>query len=316
MNKLKIFFFLLLGSIHYMSYEQSVPQGISYQAIARDATGQILENTTVNLTVGILQNNNLVWEELHSLTTNQFGLITTTIGNGVSTGNGLLGGFDEILWFDGDYSGQFGIEVNGGDFIDLGTTLFLTVPYAFHAQTVEDKNDADADPINELIDSAVLDSDILTITENGIDHVVDFSSLSQDDDWVTNGNTVYNNTSKIGVGTDSPTSTFHANESVSYHITPIDENNSGMTLNETQHIIIGNVTNNSIVINLPDATTCEGREYIVKAFSSAGGNEIILNAQIGQTIDVFSNSINLSGNSMDYVTIISDGANWWIIGNN
>jgi len=316
MNKIKTFFLLFLSTISIVHLGQSVPQGISYQAIARDVSGQIFENTNIDVTVGILQDNNLVWEELHNVTTNQFGLINLIIGEGVSTNNGNLGDFDQIQWFNGSYSGQFGIEVEGEEYIDLGVTLFLTVPYAFHAQTVENNNDDDADPSNELINTVVLDNDILTISENGIDHSVDFSTLSQDDDWVTNGNIVYNNTSQIGIATNSPTSTFHANASVSFQITSIDENNSGITLNETHHILIGDVTNNSIVVNLPDATSCEGREYIVKAYSSAGGNEITLIAQPGQTIDVFSNSISLNGNSMDYITVISNGVNWWIISSN
>lgn len=316
MHKLKIFISLFFSFLSLSFLCQSVPQGISYQAIAREGNGQIFENTNMNVTVGILQNNNLVWEEIHSVTSNQFGLIYFTIGEGVSTGNGSLNAFDEIQWFVGSYSGQFGIEVDGEDFIDLGTTTFLTVPYAFHAQTVENNDDADADPTNELIDSIVLDNDILTITESGIEHDVDLSPLTHDDDWIINGNTVYNNTNNIGINTNSPTSSFHANASVSYGVTSLDENNSGLALNETHHIVVGNVTDGNIVLSLPDATTCEGREYIIKAFASAGGNEITVNAQLGQTIDFFNSSISLSGNSMDYVNLVSDGNNWWIIGNN
>ena len=316
MNKLKFFavFFYCISS--YFAFSQDVPQGISYQAIARDSQGQPFENTNMNVTVGILQNNTLVWEEIHNVTSNQFGLIVLVIGNGVSTGNGTLNDFNEIQWFSGEYSGQFGIEVDGGDFIDLGTTTFLTVPYAFHAQTVENIDDADANPNNELIDNITLDNTILTISENGVEHDVDLSTLTQDEDWTINGNTVYNTTSQIGIGTNSPTSTFHADASVSYQITSLDQNNSGLTLNENHHVIVGNVTDGSIVLNLPDATTCEGREYIIKAFASAGGNEITINAQPGQTIDFFNNTYSLSGNSMDYANLISDGNNWWIIGNN
>lgn len=316
MNNFKLFGVFLLCLLTNVGDGQSVPQGISYQAIARDANGQIIENSNVNVTVGILQDNLLVWEELHSLTTNQFGLLTLIIGEGVNTSNGTLADFDQINWFDGSYSGQFGIELDGGDFIDLGTTVFLTVPYAFHAQTVENSDDADPNPANELIEEVTLNDDQLTITENGIDHSVDLSSIGQDDDWTTNGSVIYNNTNQIGIGTESPTSTFHANASVSYQVTSLDENDSDITLNDTHHVVIGNVTNNSIDINLPDATSCAGRVYTLKAYSSAGGNNITIHTQPGQTIDVFSNSINLNGNSMDYVTVVSDGLNWWITGGN
>ncbi len=316
MNSLKFFTTLLLFALPTLFFSQSVPQGISYQAVARDATGQVYENTNVTVTVGILQNNILVWEEIHDVTTNQFGLISLTIGQGVDTQNGTLSNFEDIPWSTGSYTGQFGIEVDGGDYIDLGTSQFLTVPFAFYAQTVENTDDADADPSNELITNATLDNDILTITENGIDHQVDFTSLSQDDDWQTNGNIVYNDNSQVAVGTNTPTSTFHVAGSVSHQVTSIDENNAGLTLNDSHHVIVADVENGSFQINLPDATACQGREYIIKAYSTAGGNSLTVTTQAGQTIDIFSNSINLNGNSMKYVTLISDGANWWITGNN
>lgn len=316
MNNLKIITTFLVIFISSIVLAQDVPQGISYQAIARDSQGEIYSNTDINVTVGILQNNILVWEELHGVTTNQFGLISLIIGEGVSTNGGSLGDFDEILWFDGSYSGQFGIEVNGEDFIDLGTTLFLTVPYAFHAQTVENIDDADADPTNELITETVLENDILIITENGIDHAVDLSDLSQDDDWETNGNIVFNTTDMVGIGTNDPTSNFHADASVSYNVLSIDENNAGLTLNANHHIVLANVTNAAFTINLPDAGSCNGREYTIKSISTGGGNQLTIAAQPGQVIDLFDNTLDLSGNSLDYLTVVSDGVNWWIIGSN
>lgn len=358
MNKLKLLVFLLTSLTTSSLVGQNVPQGISYQAIARDADGSIFENTEINVTIGILNTSLLVWEEIHTVSTNQFGLISLIIGEGVSTAEGSLNNFDEILWFDDTYFAQIGIEVDGGDLIDLGNTQFLTVPYAFHAQTVENIDDADADPTNEIITDFTLvantltiqeggaqfqvdlssfsqvddadanptnelitdvtldNNDMLTIEEGGAQFQVDLSLLSQDEDWEVNGNTVFNDTGSVGIGTNSPTSNFHADASVSYNILTIDENNNGLTLSDIHHVVIANVTNANMTINLPDAGSCEGREYVIKSYSTGGGNELTVTAQIGQVIDLFDNTLDLNGNSMDAVTLISDGSNWWILSNN
>jgi hypothetical protein len=73
------FIFLLLSFIFLSVSEGSAqaPQGFNYQAVARDVSGNELVNTDMSVKIGILSGSSadsLVWEEIHSVTTNDYGL--------------------------------------------------------------------------------------------------------------------------------------------------------------------------------------------------------------------------------------------------
>ncbi|MFN3916094.1 MAG: hypothetical protein ACK4K0_00005, partial [Flavobacteriales bacterium] len=135
-------------------FSQTVPQGISYQAVMRDNTGQPLASQAITVRFSVRQNapNGAIhWQEIHAVTTNQYGLFLANIGQGTSTGTGSLASFSAIDWSTGVYFVE--VEGNdGGGFVNLGTSQLLSVPYALHARTVEidEVNDADNDPTNEL----------------------------------------------------------------------------------------------------------------------------------------------------------------------
>ena len=79
----KVLFSLLLTAICSITLAQSVPNKINYQAIARDANGDVLDNQSLNVTIGILAGSPtgiLKYEESHSVTTNQYGLFYLKIG--------------------------------------------------------------------------------------------------------------------------------------------------------------------------------------------------------------------------------------------
>lgn len=115
------------------------PQGINYQAVARTNTGTLLSNATMNVRLTILSdtaNSIIQYQELHNnVTTNQFGLFTLVIGQGTSTGAGLVT-FTNIPW--GTNNTFFKIEVdNGQGYFSMGTIKFWSVPYAFFAGSVQ-----------------------------------------------------------------------------------------------------------------------------------------------------------------------------------
>jgi len=122
-----IFFFAFAG----MGYSQS-PDAVNYQAIARDGSGVLLANQSLTVRIGVYSGvggATKIYEETHSLTTNQFGLFSLKIG----TGTVLSGTFSTIGWGDNEH--HFMVEVDDGvsGFVDLGKTQFLSVPYALHA---------------------------------------------------------------------------------------------------------------------------------------------------------------------------------------
>ena len=64
---------------------QTAPQAFNYQAIARDISGNVLADQPVGLLISIPKTSPLgtvEYSEMHTVTTNQFGLFTLKIGNG------------------------------------------------------------------------------------------------------------------------------------------------------------------------------------------------------------------------------------------
>lgn len=125
-------FALLLLSI---SVHAQVPQGINYQAVVRNDEGIVLPNQFVSLRISIHEGaiDGLInYAEVHSLTTNDFGLVNLIIGEGdVETG-----AFDAIPWGENSFFAEIELDEDGGaNFQSIGTQQLLSVPYALHAET-------------------------------------------------------------------------------------------------------------------------------------------------------------------------------------
>jgi hypothetical protein len=111
---MKQVFALALCSITLMLTAQS-PQSISYQAILRDNVGVLIENANdvgvhVSIIQGSLLENNVVYVEDHSTTTNANGLFTIEIGNGVVAS----GNYPTIQWGAGPFFLKTEIDPLGG----------------------------------------------------------------------------------------------------------------------------------------------------------------------------------------------------------
>lgn len=120
--------FVLIGQL-----SAQVPQAFNYQAVARNAAGDILENQTVGLKLTIHQGSSsgiIVYSETHSPTTNQFGLFTVALGQGTV----VSGTFSSITWSTGNYWLQVQMDPAGGTtYANMGTDQLLTVPFAMYA---------------------------------------------------------------------------------------------------------------------------------------------------------------------------------------
>jgi len=110
------------------------PQGFNYQAVARSSNGSVLQNTTIAVRISILDvslTGNIIYSELHHPNTNQFGLFTLVIGNGLV----LSGNFASISW--GNSNKFLKVELdpaNGTNYSLIGTSQLLSVPYALYAE--------------------------------------------------------------------------------------------------------------------------------------------------------------------------------------
>lgn len=149
MRKLLLAFVTIILSV---SIYAQAPKGFSYQAVVRDNAGQIIPNQSVGVLISILQGSStgtLVCSQYYTVTTNDFGLMTLFVGQG----SPLVGNFPAIDWGANTYFLQVDIDVTGGtNYQTMGVTQLMSVPYALHATTVEvdNINDADSDPTNEL----------------------------------------------------------------------------------------------------------------------------------------------------------------------
>ncbi len=133
---MKNIYLLILLFIGVSASAQS-PDKMSYQAVLRDANGEILKNQDVSIQFSVLQTSisgTSVYQEDHKLTTNSNGLVSVHIGTGtVSSGD-----FSTIDWSEGPYFLQSEIDPNGGtNYVIRSTSELVSVPYALYANKAE-----------------------------------------------------------------------------------------------------------------------------------------------------------------------------------
>lgn len=199
MKKSLIFLFILM-ELGICAIAQ-VPAGFNYQAVIRNKSGEIIANHQVSFKISILSNpedGTSTYVETQEATTNEFGLVSLQIGRG----NKQSGEFNPSKWGSDSHFMKVELDAEGGNsYSHISTTQLMAVPYAFHAQTVEnDKvNDADADATNE-IQTMSLSGTELTLS-NGGGTVTLPSSGEGGDNWGTQK--VISGASLTGDGTAS-----------------------------------------------------------------------------------------------------------------
>ncbi len=111
------------------------PNLFQYQAVVRDASGTALVNQPVNFQVSIISGSitgTVEYIETHTASTNAFGIVTLTIGNGIP----VTGTFVSVNWGSASHYIKVEADPTGGtSYLDMGTTQLLSVPYALYAET-------------------------------------------------------------------------------------------------------------------------------------------------------------------------------------
>ena len=130
------FFLLLLNLVSFSIAHAQSPQALNYsESVVRDNSGKIIVNQLVSVRITVLDDSTsgtILYRETHSVTTNQFGLITLPIGMGTA----LSGTFSGISWGSGLKYLEVEIDPAGGsNYANMGTTQLLSVPYALYAQS-------------------------------------------------------------------------------------------------------------------------------------------------------------------------------------
>ena len=113
------------------------PEGIVYQAEARDNSGELYQNTSLDVKISILKDyaqGELVWIGNHQVTTNNYGMFVLVIGTGTNDAGYV---FDDIAW--GKFPHFLNVQVKKSEsetWIDMGTEQFLSVPYVITSYSI------------------------------------------------------------------------------------------------------------------------------------------------------------------------------------
>ena len=124
----KLFTLIVIVAMTISVFAQA-PQKMSYQAVIRNSSDQLVTNHAVGMQISILQGSSsgaVVYTETQTPTTNANGLMSIEIGDGE--------GFDAIDWANGPYFIKTETDPTGGTSYSItGTSELLSVPYALYS---------------------------------------------------------------------------------------------------------------------------------------------------------------------------------------
>lgn len=113
------------------------PQKMSYQAVIRNSSGELLANAYIGMKISILQGSvtgTEVFSETHETATSSNGLVSIEIGGG----RPATGTFNSIDWASGTYFIKTETDPTGGSNYSIsGTSQLLSVPYSIYAEKVK-----------------------------------------------------------------------------------------------------------------------------------------------------------------------------------
>ncbi|GIV32718.1 MAG: hypothetical protein KatS3mg031_0253 [Chitinophagales bacterium] len=274
MKKYAFLFALMLGMC--INLKAQMPGAFKYQAVARDAFGNVITDKTMSVRISILSGATVEYSEVHSVTTNAYGLFSIAVGNGSPE----QGDFLSIRWNENSHSLRVEIDPEGGsNFMFIGMSDILAVPYAIHAETVTYNDDADADPTNEIQDLRLVGS-ILRITGHPSPTYIDLSTVNTDNQMLSY---------------DADNYMLHIQNGNSVNLSTLKEDADADPTNELQ-----TVTQNGAIVTLSH----NGGSFSIEDGDPSPTNEV-------QTLSMTGNTITLShgGGSVTVVETDGDPAN-------
>lgn len=331
---MKNVFFTLVFTLFFITIYAQTPQAVCYQGAATDLQGNELVSQNISLQISILSGNingTIEWVERHTTTTDEFGLFSINIGQGVGLG-GQQPTFSDIDWKSGAYFLRVEMDVNGGTNYDLmGTSQMISVPYALHAGTAENADTAENAVHAQTADNATTaDHASFADTANVANTaLVAVSLIGNNDNDPTNeiqtimqdGNMLTISGGEGGTGNSIELNVDDADADPMNEIQTIMQDGNMLTISGGAGGNGG--TGNSIELNVDDADADPTNEMQtleqvgnMLTISGNGGNSIELNVEDGdadsnneiQSLEVENGMLSLSGsNSIDLYNALPFG---------
>ncbi len=176
MKKIITLLFMMFSLINAIA--QSTEK-ISYQALIRNASNELILDTQITIRTSILQGSNtgtVVYEEVQTPTTTNEGLIQMRIGDVAPN----VGDLSTIDWTSGAYFLKIEVDPTGGtDYTISGTNELLSVPYALHSKTAAFADSADYNTLTNQPTTITTEQaskiDLISVTTN-----IDLDQLAAD----------------------------------------------------------------------------------------------------------------------------------------
>ena len=226
---LKIYTALLMCAYIFLPQQAKAqsPEKMSYQAVVRDGSNNLVKNTSVGIQISILQGSASgapIYVETHTPTSNANGLITIEIGGGTF----VSGSFATIDWSDGPYFVKTETDPAGGTSYSItGTSQLLSVPYALYAKNSGSSTPGPQGPQGLLSAGSSPGN----------------TPYWDGNQWIVNSSNIYNNGGNIGIGTTNPNASA---------ITEISSTNKGFLpprMTTAQRNAIGSPSDGLIIFN-------------------------------------------------------------------
>ena len=135
MKKITLFSTLCFLLLTLVVNAQTPPNAFNYSAVARNAAGQPIASSTIGIQITILKTSPLgasQYSENHFVNTDAYGLFNLIIGAGAVQSGSMA----TIDWSNDNYYLKVGMDAAGGtNFLIMGTTQLLSVPYALYAKS-------------------------------------------------------------------------------------------------------------------------------------------------------------------------------------
>ena len=181
MKKLITAFTVLLFSTVLVAAPPPVPQKMSYQAVVRNSSNELVANKTIGMKISIIYNTptgTVVYAETQTPTTNDNGLISIAIG----TGTIIEGSFSHIEWTQGPHFIKTEIDPAGGTSYSItSTSELLSVPYAITAMYAKN---VETIPNNSVTSIKIADGNVLEndLADNsvGSSKIMDGTVITED----------------------------------------------------------------------------------------------------------------------------------------